>query len=1022
MDSDSYWDFSTSAAAHAPSSVASLGSDAPQYELAASFGPRNLSCARVVPDPFASGILTVGVGEGGGWRADLWALEEGGPEGGGPGIEPRAAMGAGLSSASFGARRVTSFDGSSSADPALRQILGQGSDLGYLVQADVAVGTSPLRENGLDGPELLLCTLSSTGYLTTNGIPEAAAEEASASLYGAYPPSPRRQVTSHRLIRPDSLGSSASLAGEQQVRFFRQGSEPELRRGLERSMEESPVLGPVGGFDAEVSRSTSFFPFEGDEMAVDPSGTIARGVEGALIQLEIDEPSSLQVMTDDGGIVGVGGGPGGTSKSPGGAIDADATNVADQPGTTAAGPKSIDPFKAMNVPCPRLCGASFGRGGGGMIVFQNGQVRKSWSWFQPDKDGSDLPAVANKQGASSAIASRAEARKQYPRTMLDLMRMNSAAKIAQWGEDGVDDDGGSVKGRDGSDDESDDADDSSHSSSDSEEFQSFFLQQAAATGQQETPKHSRSSSDGQPKDRNALPSSLLSLPPVLRNPLVSRAAAVGARKKTGSDPTEAFINPSTDQIAPVVSFTKEHDHVVLNGQCPELADCMEFGPWFVPSDFCNDRSRLRAEDKLSQRLLESKTYMSAEALVDTASDSEDNIYGPLRTPHKSFPNVEYLNVNSDFPPPPLTKDRHEKMTRSGSTGSSMMAVGLKNLFYAQSPDVAEAVPPDQTLLPKAKARSKDALNEMADETQHEDVGLSILVERESLSLLEHDRLRQTIELCLHNSIGCADHGQPGKSDTWSMLAQIVDHLSKCVNDKYDGWGGPGGGALGRDLVANIIRFYESQGDVQMLATITCVLSGGSNRRRKIRPYREDLTESGADSLSFSGLRNLLPKDNKILDAYINRYSDLLYAWGKLTTRAEVNKHLAHVPPSQGCEIIDEGVSPGIAFAPLCPRCQKPGNPETNVCESCQHTAFRCSVCTNAVRGLFALCFKCGHGGHVEHLLPWFEKETTCPTGCGCSCIITTYTSEKLVAVGSDKALQVEDYSPRRNQGVLIQAK
>ena len=52
-------------------------------------------------------------------------------------------------------------------------------------------------------------------------------------------------------------------------------------------------------------------------------------------------------------------------------------------------------------------------------------------------------------------------------------------------------------------------------------------------------------------------------------------------------------------------------------------------------------------------------------------------------------------------------------------------------------------------------------------------------------------------------------------------------------DETDGWGGEDD-ALTTGIVENILRYYEVQGDWQMLATITCVLTFGRDRRHLSR--------------------------------------------------------------------------------------------------------------------------------------------------------------------------------------------
>jgi hypothetical protein len=227
-------------------------------------------------------------------------------------------------------------------------------------------------------------------------------------------------------------------------------------------------------------------------------------------------------------------------------------------------------------------------------------------------------------------------------------------------------------------------------------------------------------------------------------------------------------------------------------------------------------------------------------------------------------------------------------------------------------------------------------------------------------------------ICLHNASVCETFRETEKEGVWNLLAQIVDSQMDDEGKMFNGWGGNGGGALGVDLVSNLLRYYEGLGDVQMLATIFCVLSGGHrNTHRKGHPY-------------------LLPQSQEEkYDAYIRKYAELLYSWGLLSIRAELNKHL-RIPPRQGGDLSMEektetGRSPGLAVVFVCPRCGRDADFNTNMCRTCQDYAFRCSICDNAVRGLFTVCDICNHGGHVEHMTSWFEKHVECPTGCGCNC-------------------------------------
>lgn len=44
-----------------------------------------------------------------------------------------------------------------------------------------------------------------------------------------------------------------------------------------------------------------------------------------------------------------------------------------------------------------------------------------------------------------------------------------------------------------------------------------------------------------------------------------------------------------------------------------------------------------------------------------------------------------------------------------------------------------------------------------------------------------------------------------------------------------------------------------------------------------------------------------------------------------------------------------------------------------------------TILLQVVRGLYAWCQGCTHGGHVMHLKEWFRCNRQCPTGCGHVC-------------------------------------
>ena len=83
------------------------------------------------------------------------------------------------------------------------------------------------------------------------------------------------------------------------------------------------------------------------------------------------------------------------------------------------------------LPCPRLCGATFGPNGG-LAVFGNGQVKRMWAWYSSSAVASSSSSQHQPLRKSSSTVSGGD--KQGLRTMHDLQNMKKAAKDAQWGE------------------------------------------------------------------------------------------------------------------------------------------------------------------------------------------------------------------------------------------------------------------------------------------------------------------------------------------------------------------------------------------------------------------------------------------------------------------------------------------------------------------------------------------------------------------------------------------------------------
>ncbi|XP_026810871.1 GATOR complex protein WDR24 [Rhopalosiphum maidis] len=70
----------------------------------------------------------------------------------------------------------------------------------------------------------------------------------------------------------------------------------------------------------------------------------------------------------------------------------------------------------------------------------------------------------------------------------------------------------------------------------------------------------------------------------------------------------------------------------------------------------------------------------------------------------------------------------------------------------------------------------------------------------------------------------------------------------------------------------------------------------------------------------------------------------------------------------------------------CGWCYKGLTRNNRRCYNCQHSeCARCALCQRIVRGMYAWCRGCAHGGHIGHMKQWFMENKYCPTGCGHKC-------------------------------------
>jgi len=903
--------------------------------------------------------------------------------------------------------------------------------------------SSSLSEEEEEDCELVLCCLDSTGYLTTHAIPEASsthfkirAIRAAAAVGNNpmmhLPPSSNttanienNEISSHLVLVTGTTGGGGGVLqnenmveggggdggrlGKQQqygnnpdLLALSQGQQQQQARGTNPRGQSETDLGHTDLQQQQQQEETDILrgPQQHDSS---PPFQFSRGgvvVDGGSLQFKLDhhtaifrkEPElSTAANSDDREI---------DNNNNNLLLD---NNEEDESRSDDEEP-TVDLSKAKRVPCPRLCGATFGIGGGGMIAFQNGNVKEMWSWFRTevqsrpttrmvvdtkedrwavnklrflfdrgedagndDVDDDACPPEESRVLASTSGGSSSGMEREFPKTMYDLMKMNDAAKRAQWGDEESDDGEGaeslgSCEMEDNFDEISGES--SSSSSSDSDDFDD-----------------------------------------TLRG-------------------TSASLQGATDHLAPVVFFTQKYDSIVFNGQCSELATMWRLGPWNTTMPSCRlllDQKHCKSKQQESNRNF-ANAYYHKDERWDTIDEhdvqeekndavrftsSKKNRTISMKRSSENTPNFPRSNSSPDLCQVPQQHQHKSNIQQHESVMDS-----LKQLFSGSQMVGSEVlgIPPNQqesmhhhnnnysntNNTSQQKNNNNDVSHYSSEQNTHHMHKIAVRRSRE----IELHLFLQIKDICSHNANAANALGQSGKGDVWNLLAGIVDNMSSGEFDDFDGWKGLGLGSLGRELLRNILNYYEAQGDVQMLATIVCVFNAGKDRKS----YHDE-------EISSSPLHILLPDEQTAkYDAYLDLYGRLLYGWGAMDVRAELNKHLTSLPRIFGEHYFNPADSPwnskgggtpqfykenfGITFAPYCPRCLKPANPDTNICHSCWDFAFRCAICTNAVRGLFTVCMACGHGGHVEHMMEWFTEKTVCPSGCGCNCTLSTFCSPR----------------------------
>ncbi|KAF9430665.1 hypothetical protein BGZ76_000763 [Entomortierella beljakovae] len=127
------------------------------------------------------------------------------------------------------------------------------------------------------------------------------------------------------------------------------------------------------------------------------------------------------------------------------------------------------------------------------------------------------------------------------------------------------------------------------------------------------------------------------------------------------------------------------------------------------------------------------------------------------------------------------------------------------------------------------------------------------------------------------------------------------------------------------------------------------------------------------------------------------YAEMMYSWGLFEARTELLKFLTLKQPigryhdeQSALEKILGLEKKGPQLYNKCFECESRLTPGEK-CPFCKRMriGIKCVICHISVRGRTTVCLKCAHGGHTEHMMEWHvqEKNTVCPSGCGCECLV-----------------------------------
>ena len=167
------------------------------------------------------------------------------------------------------------------------------------------------------------------------------------------------------------------------------------------------------------------------------------------------------------------------------------------------------------------------------------------------------------------------------------------------------------------------------------------------------------------------------------------------------------------------------------------------------------------------------------------------------------------------------------------------------------------------------------------------------------------------------------------------------------------------------VLMDTLHFYAEHGDVQTCVALVCVF----------RP--------------FMPLPDL---DTFLVRKWFDEYIELLQ-------RAKLRSEAIETLQRTDDDVLLQAHKKSALNA-CCASCNKTIDSGSPLCSKCTKSNYQCGVCHLKVRGVYAWCQGCGHGGHASHMAEWFTKNELCPTGCNHRCNIVFSSSPAKASAAS----------------------